>query len=525
MSVDQLSDLHQRYVDLSDRFKASWTFHQFLQGLSKVFKEAGIEPDEISFQDIYAELKAVSKDLSSAAMDQAGAELDKIEGELEGRIERLVEENSKVTPTLVRQFFGRVKTYDDRILTQLLRFFIQIRESSWEDDELDKLDFLLTRLGEELEEFGRAPLERSPRKTREVLGGLWQALDVVDPGTEAVGEVVKEIHTLREAFGQIEGLDQFNQLGVVRGYRRLKHGLDSLIFHPDVAVEIIDANLFLRRTIETFYRREEQRIAAEYQEVFELERGAPEMDTELDGDLQSFRGEVESFERSIEEDDVKLDVVAKIRERARDLAPRLREAGAAQIATSDGAATGRDLRLSALDAVEDGWQRGLPEKRPGEPLRVRTAYAQLLGDPLRQILKVLENSDWAASPRAVATSTDAQPLRIEAREVLAYRRLHASTGFEQELEQFILEAASVRVLITSHAEEIIGMVDRIEDMSASIFERARATCRLAGRFEHRFEYFIQQLVADGGLDEARTLQFLRMRLLRDYSGLWLLVYA
>lgn len=521
MSVDQLSELHQRYVDLSNRFKAAWTFHQFLQGLSKVFKEAGIEADSISFQEIYAELKEISKDLSTATMDKASQELDGIDRELGGRVEKLAEENTKVSPTLVRQFFGRVKSYDERILAQLLKFLIHIRDGAWNDDELDKIDFLLTRLGEELQELGVGPVERNPQKTLEVLAGLWQAMNEEDPGAEAVSDIVKEVHTLREAFSQIESLDQFNELGVIRGYRRLKHGLDHLLFHPAVAVEIVDANLFLRRTIAEFYRREEQRIAAEYQEVFELERGAPTVDTELDGDLQSFRGEVENFERSIEEDDVKLDTVARIRERARGLAPRLREAGAAQI--SDAGTS--DMQLSALDAVEEGWERGLPELRPTEPLRIRTAHAALLADPLRQILKVLENSEWGSSPRTVAISPDAQPLRIEAREVLAYRRLHVDRGFEQDLEQFIVEAAAVRVLITSHAEEIIGMVDRIEDMSASIFERSRATCRLAGQFEHRFEYFIQQLVADGALDEARTLQFLRMRLLRDYSGLWLLVYA
>ncbi len=524
MSVDQLSELHQRYVDLSDRFKASWTFHQFLQGLAKVFKEAGIQPDEVSFQDIYGDLKSASKDLNTASMDSASDQLDAIEKELDARVEVLAEENTKVTPTLVRQFFGRVKTYDERILAQLLRFYIHIREATWSDDELDKIDFLLTRLGEELQEFGKEPLERNPQRTREVLAGLWQAMSVDDPGQDAVNDIIKEVHTLREAFAQIEGLDQFNELGVIRGYRRLKHGLDELVFHPSVAIEIVDANLFLRRTIETFYRREEQRIAAEYQEVFELERGAPGVSTELDGELQSFRGEVESFERSIEQDDVKLDAVARIRERARGLAPRLRAAGAEQIAVNE-SGNGEELRLSALDAVEEGWENGLPESKPAEPLRIRTAYAALLADPLRQLLKVLENSEWTASPRVVATSVDAQPLRIEAREVLAYRRLHVDAGFETELEQFIVEAASVRILITSHAEEIIGMVDRIEDMSASIFERSRATCRLAGQFEHRFEYFIQQLVADGALNEARTLQFLRMRLLRDYSGLWLLVYA
>jgi hypothetical protein len=56
-----------------------------------------------------------------------------------------------------------------------------------------------------------------------------------------------------------------------------------------------------------------------------------------------------------------------------------------------------------------------------------------------------------------------------------------------------------------------------------VFARAGQTTRLADRYVRRFSHFIDQAVQEGDVAEAQVLQVLRMRLIRDYSGLWLLV--
>ena len=498
-----------------------------MQGVTKVFRRQS-DSQGINFQNIYTELKTLSKILHGSTTDEVHEKLSAAEIELDKRVETLVDEDNSITPSLLRQFFGRVTSYDARILGQLLRFMIYTRDQSpIAGERLDKADFLMTRLGEELGEHGRAAIERAPRRLDEMLNGLWQALDVEAPDADRVDDTVKEIHTLREAFSQIEGLEQFNEFGIVRGYRSLKHGLGELMFFPEIANEIVGANLYLRAAIESFYRKEEQRIAAEYQEVFELERGAPSVDSALDSELQTFRGEVESFERNVKKDDVKLAEVIKIREKARELAPKLRQAGAAEILHSASEFEGRpdDQAMQAADEVVD-WQRDLPSERPTETLRIRTANAELLAGPLRQVLKVLEASDWRADPRIVAQVPDAQSLRLETREVLAYRRLHAADRFDSELEQFLIEAAALRVLVSSQAEDIVASIDRLDDhREDGVFVRARQSCRLASAFDQRFAHFIRIALVDGRLNQAQNLQLLHMRLLRDYSGLWLLVFG
>src|SRR5205085_1939905 len=37
MSVERIQILHEDYIRLTERFKASWTFHQFLRGVRKTF--------------------------------------------------------------------------------------------------------------------------------------------------------------------------------------------------------------------------------------------------------------------------------------------------------------------------------------------------------------------------------------------------------------------------------------------------------------------------------------------------------
>ena len=59
---------------------------------------------------------------------------------------------------------------------------------------------------------------------------------------------------------------------------------------------------------------------------------------------------------------------------------------------------------------------------------------------------------------------------------------------------------------------------------APIFDRARRTTQLAEEFVKEFGERIDAEVRSGSFGEAQQMQLLRMRLIRDYSGLWLLAH-
>ena len=99
---------------------------------------------------------------------------------------------------------------------------------------------------------------------------------------------------------------------------------------------MLATNLAFRETVRRLYQKEEQRIAADYQRIFDLEREVP-VDVQLDQELTLFRQQVERFERRLQQDEMRLDELVELRERARSLIPRLSTGnGAGDAAGSDG---------------------------------------------------------------------------------------------------------------------------------------------------------------------------------------------
>ena len=116
-------------------------------------------------------------------------------------------------------------------------------------------------------------------------------------------------------------------------------------------------------------------------------------------------------------------------------------------------------------------------------------------------------------------------LRVEVREVEAYRRIFGKKDCDRELEQFLLESAALRLRINEEAQEIASLLDETSVTGDSVvFARARLTARIADAYLWRFNHVLSELMLTGSLPECRQVQLLRMRLMRDYSGLWLLAF-
>ena len=322
MSTTSRSDLNDRYASLSRLFRSGWTFHQFVQGVNKVFSSHKVELPTLSFQGVYGRLKAVPASLQSNDLEAGERHLQMAQLELDDLVENLMVVDQRVSAAVLRRFFERVKNYDRKILGQLLRFLILTHDRRWDEDRQDKADFLATRYRQ----------ENSPEDARRLYQELWDMLLEHRPELRhdldgRVDDTLGDIASLREAMGRLDSLEQFNQLGLVQAFRTLKHQLGSRVFEPRVMTSVVDTNLFVRQAVAGFYEREERRIAAEYQEVFELERGARSVDDGLDDELEEFRDQVEALERSIEDQNVKLQSLALVGDRARSLIPRLRSAG------------------------------------------------------------------------------------------------------------------------------------------------------------------------------------------------------
>jgi len=513
-TVQELSLLHRRYADTSHRFRAGWTFHQFLQSLGKTLLQRVDDPYSTEFQNLYTGLKEVSQNLNASETEKIRHRLEAIDRRLSELIEALDQEDTKVTPDLLRQFFRRVKNYDEKILSQLVKFYLYTQhDGSWPADRLDKVDFLLARLSEEVDDRTGELALRSHNRLNEIFQGLWAQTGAAPPGDQIVEERRAAIDALRHEMSDVEALDRLNESGLIRRYRDLKHGMGTLYFHPELLLAVQETNLVFKSRIQKLYRQEEQRIVAEYQRVFELEREAP-FDTELDRELGEFREEIERFEKQLQREEFRLGDIALIRQKVKQLLPRLtagRTPPAERPAVSRAGQDSGELALNKAAAAATS------------PLPVQE---ELLGEHFRRLVDTLrEVNPPDLAPERVVLKPEVFALRIEPREVEAYHRLFGRQDCDRELERFLLESAALRMRINEEAQEIAGLLDETSITGDSIvFARARVTCRAADAFLWRFNHVLSEMMMDGGVAECRQVQLLRMRLMRDYSGLCLLAY-
>ena len=153
-------------------------------------------------------------------------------------------------------------------------------------------------------------------------------------------------------------------------------------------------------------------------------------------------------------------------------------------------------------------------------------HEELLGDYYRRLVDTLrEVNPPDLAPERVVLKPDVFALRLEVREVEAYRRVFGKGDCDRELEQFLLETAALRIRINDEAQEIAGLLDETSVTGDSAtFARARLTARAADSYLWRFNHVFNELIMNGNIAECRQLQLLKMRLMRDYSGLWLLAF-
>ena len=516
MSVEELSVLHRRYVDLSQRFRAAWVFHQFLQSLAKLFLQSFENRYPADFQTLYTELKEVSQSLNTTEVDRLAGRFAEIERQLREVTSALLVEDSRVDPAFLRQFYHRFRSYDDKILIQLVRFYAYSHEGgAWHPDRLDKVDFLITRLGEEEQEGAGQVVVRD----RKHLGEVFRSLTPLVPGAGAAPEEAeakrRSIDELREEIAGVDSLDALDNRQLVPLYRTIKHSLGDLFWASGVLMAVLETNLAFKNAVRRLYRREERRIYSEYQQIFELEREVSVGD-ELDRELGRFREDIERFEQQIQSEDVRLDELARIRERARGLMPRL---------TSQRAAPPPPAPAPPPTAAKS------PEQTP-PPAPIRhEGEEQVVGHHLERLIDALDGISLGAPPRTVILTPDLFSFRLEPREVVAHRRLSGAgeagtvEGLGAEVERFLLRAAALRVRMVEEAEEIQRLRDStgggLED---ELYAQARATAQAGDAYLGRFAHFIHRAVVDGQPEEARQLEVLRMRLMRDFSNLWLLAY-
>ena len=141
MSVERIQLLHEDYIRLTERFKALWTFHQFLRGIYKTFFST--EPGySLDFNALYDEVRAIAAQINTGSPETVEPLIRNLYSRLDGVSAQMRDVDRKISPSFVRRFFEKVRPQDEKIAFYLLRFYFSQPEI--DEDVIDKVDFLAT---------------------------------------------------------------------------------------------------------------------------------------------------------------------------------------------------------------------------------------------------------------------------------------------------------------------------------------------------------------------------------------------
>ena len=510
MSVLDLAALHARYVRASDRFKALWTYHQFATGALRNLLGSRV-PYEINFDRLFESIKQVSTILNAAQTTAAAQALDRVEATLGRVAQTLLEADDRIAASAMRRFFERLKRQDDNIIQFLIKFYLYA--DAVEADRRDKLDFLFTRLGEDYIASRGEYVARESLQLRQRVIALVSLLRVGESPNDEVIRLIRAVRSMRDEIATAVRFDDFVERNLVRNARAFKHRVGDLYFHPDVLLAIIELNIEAKNRYLRLYAPEEQRLIEETEKLVEhgaaLERNFGDTNPELLDEIARFREYKERFDVSRAESNVKSDLVARLRASMNSILAQL------------------DRGLD--DDVEPPMipESFFDEAQQSELVTERFGRSEPLLDALLRIASAIGLVDISVDPEEVVQLPCARELRLEPWEVSAYQKLFERRGAEaeedsEELWMLYLRAAALRLKVDEEATILATAMAASVRPEAELLTRAKKSLDLAKELDEQFGDFLQEAIYYTNRRILHQLYRSRFRLLRGFSGLWLI---
>ena len=525
------ADLRTAYQRLTDKFRTLWVFQQFLQGLAAVLPSGGVAGTSAAFTPLYEQIKKIKEGRASRPAVELLREVDRLDVALDGLHTSLLLEDRKVPPHVLRQFFEKSGHDDDRELVPLLKFYFFARQLA--PDDLDKVDFLLTRVGTRRQADGG--LELKPAEELAELCGTFLTLtgrEEADP--VEVRSVLNILEVLRK---DIEACARFEDLirkKPLENIRTLKRRMGNVFYSAEVLQALLASNVAAKRKFQALYRQEEERILATSQHLLELEAELgfdPRFQTdEFQADFRRFRREREDFEKQSKRRGVRPRDVRRLKEAIHRILSRVEPSSAADFdGTSDSTAGGRPTgRRAHREPVP-----GPPTPAPARAVPAADAAWRAEEDPLTlsAATRILHTADLAgggAVPGRPVSGETVQRLRLEPWEfqaALALARLDETPSRAPDaVARLLFNAAALRLRMDEEAAALrLVIAPRSGGSPSRETQTVTAAClSRAQEVDWAFRAALQEAVPAS--DPERHLQLTRSRFrhLRAYTGLWLL---
>lgn len=531
-SIVDLKTIHDAYTRLTEKFKTFWTFHQFLQGVHKTF--FGDAPGyNVDFQGLYDEIRAVTTVMNVEPPPVVIDRINQLDGRLDVVYRALSADDEKIAASWVRRFFEKVRTEDEKLLLAILRFYFHARQVS--PEALDKMDFLLTLVGARRSLDDGRYLPRFPQELTKLFAALLGLVRRSPAPAAELTAAVKALGLLRKDIDSCERFEELTEKKILDSLRTVKHRLGPAFYDPNVLSAILDANLAAKNRFQALYRSEEKRIFESSQQLLDIERELsrrPEVaDAELQEEFRRFRQFKDEFDRNRGEGEIRHAQVTRLAETIDQLMSKLDAAGEAPGEQIPEILPLPDEELSEAQETVSGYFPGRIEgAAPPEPVKAARAKPAVATDPLlgevaAKILYSVDMLQVGAGSGQAAYGSSLSRLRLEPWEVRAARRVQSEDDRAPDAEtaandDLFLEGAALRLRIDEAAQVLKAPSATAED--GKVLEVAAECLVRAQDLDRRFRQSLEAVGTEGPPERLNELTRSRFRLLRAFSGLWLL---
>jgi len=493
MSVERIQLLHEDYIRLTERFKALWTFHQFLRGVQKTFFQT--EPGySLDFGKLYEDVRAVAGAIDTTSPEKVAPRIRELSERLDAFSKTLRDADRHISPSYVRRFFEKVQPRDEKIAFHLLRFYFS--QHDVDDDVIDKVDFLATVMaaGEGANDDSPARPRPEARRYFESAASacVWPRLDATSTPT-----IVRAFEELAADMTRAQEFEDLVTARLLENVRHLKRRVASGLANPEVLAAVAACNLRTRSVFHRLYEREEQRLEEATDRIGDLEKELTRggLESPAADEFQRFHERRSRYERQTRENNVRALQVVELKEAISEVLGRFELAGLA--------AEDIDGVLEMVEEVESDpdddafWKPHIDSVLAAVELRDDGT------GPLRTDLPGLEN------------------LRLEPWELKAARRAVASSGVPRsERDRTLLKSAALRLKAEEETELLRAAAPAAP--APEVVRAARATLGRVSALDTALTSIIDEAEAVSSSEEIRAFTRTRFRLLRATADLWLM---
>ena len=512
MSVAEIGLLHGRYVRLSDRFKSLWTYHQFASGVFKNLIPLPL-PYKVDFQSAYDRIKAASVTLNASQVNEAAGAVGLCELALDRAASQLLRADEQVSPSILRRFFEKLKRQDENVIFFLIKFYFYL--DALDGDWRDKLDYLFTRIGEDFVPDRNQYTSRDSLEFRERIISLVSLLRPIDAPHEEVIRLIRAVRSIRDDIQAAHAFEELTERNLLKNSRLFKHRLGHLYFHPDILMAIVELNVATKNKFLKLYTDEEHRIVDDAQKLIDhspaIERNFGYTNPELREEIARFREFKQRFDESRASSNLKHDVITHLKQSLGKVLAQLDRG----LGADEDEATA-DLPSSFFDQAEqvDNISRRFPSDPHLHSYLIRIASAIDIADP--EIM-----------PEEIAVFPNIQELRLEPWEIGAYQKLFERRAAEadednDDLWLLYMRAAALRIKVDEEATLLAASIGAGISPEAELLAKAKESLDFGKELDEQFNDFLHEAVYYSNPRILHQLYRSRFRLLRGFSGLWLI---